>query len=89
MAIISKQDHYGCPAPRPMLGGSDVTGWIVEHVVAKVEGEALARIKGQEYSRQREAKKVNIGYNIILPWVQPAYMVSRCGVSFLMVKWQE
>ena len=66
MAIISKQDHYGCPAPRPMLGGSDVTGWIVEHVVAKVEGEALARIKGEEYSRQREAKTVNISCNILL-----------------------
>ena len=53
MAVISNQEHYGCPAPRPMLGGGDVTGWVIEHVVAKVEGEALARIKGEEYSRRR------------------------------------
>ena len=50
-----KQDHYGCPAPRPMLGGGGnvISGWLIEHVVAKVEGEALARIKGEEYSIQR------------------------------------
>ena len=53
MAVISNQEHYGCPAPRPMLGGGDVTGWVIEHVVAKVEGEALARIKGEEYSGRR------------------------------------
>ena len=39
-----------------MLGGGDVTGWVVEHVIAKVEGEALARIKGEEYSRKRYTK---------------------------------
>ena len=39
-----------------MHGGGDVDGWVVEHVIAKVEGEALARIKGEEYSRKRYTK---------------------------------
>ena len=51
---MTTQDHYGCPAPRPMLGGGgDISVWLIEHVVAKVEGEALARTKGEEYSIQR------------------------------------
>ena len=55
---IAKVDHYGCPAPKAMLGGGDVTAWAVEHAVAKVEGEALARMSGVEYSKQRQVRSL-------------------------------
>ena len=55
---MAKVTHYGCPAPKAMLGGGDVTGWAVEHAVAKVEGEALARMSGGEHSKQRQVRSL-------------------------------
>jgi hypothetical protein len=55
-------DHYGCPAPRNPIPGVDgnIVGWIVEHVVARIESEAVGWMvaSGMEYTKKRFAQEV-------------------------------
>lgn len=50
-------NHYGCPAPQPVFKDvGNVSGWLIDHVIARIEAEALNRVmkSGDEWDLKRK-----------------------------------